>query len=220
MKSARQYPLQSYTVPNWHRFSGELLDKAFGNAWFLIRNYWETCLCLLEQRNGGNWPRCGWAQKSNQTWGRTGGKQLRTLLLRWPQITAPRNPFPSSQATWNRQRQIQNWKVKWSKVECEIHDRTNEQSPAGCSHCNEYMCFARCQTFGYRQRALWLSTVRSLPTNRTQPQLNVDLSSPKHTDSHKEKGAAQDPPQSPHCFLSCKPFFTFNFFDNLSKRRK
>ena len=57
----------------------------------------------------------------------------------------------------------------------------------GCSHCNEYMYYARCQPFGYRQSAPWLSTVRSLPTKRTQPQLNVDLSSPKHTDSHKEK---------------------------------
>ena len=45
----------------------------------------------------------------------------------------------------------------------------------GCSHCNEYMYYAhRCQTLGYLQRALWLSTVRS----PTEPNLNSTLTCP------------------------------------------
>jgi hypothetical protein len=36
MKFARQYPLQSYKVPNRHKFSGELLDKAYESTEKLV----------------------------------------------------------------------------------------------------------------------------------------------------------------------------------------
>ena len=36
MKFARQYPVQSYKVPNRHKFSGELLDKAYESTEKLV----------------------------------------------------------------------------------------------------------------------------------------------------------------------------------------
>ena len=36
MKFARQYPVQSYKVPNRHKFSGDLLDKAYESTEKLV----------------------------------------------------------------------------------------------------------------------------------------------------------------------------------------